>query len=417
MPIVRFTFIPLLVLAFAVIPVFWAYPEGLSTARTVGIVLGWTGCGLLLVSLLLMLRETWLSRWLGGLEKMYRWHHWAGMAAYILLLAHPLALAADALPESRLQAWRTLSPFSQGSPVWVGWLSLLLLMLGLASTFVTRLNYRMWRWLHVGLGAGVLLGLLHLILLGIDEPVVPILALAALLLAWRVIREDFGLAARPYIVRSATPVAENMVEISLKPLAAPVAVAPGQFVLVAFFSGPNFQGCGEFHPFTVSSIGGDGEIRVGVKAMGDCTHHIQSIEPGVMARVHGAFGTFLTDRPRGRQLWVAGGIGITPFLALLRSEPVAQPTTLIYLYRSGTEAAFLDELRALADRDPELILKTMATGIHDPDLAALLPDARQFPPRECYLCGPPGMIAALKQALHERGITARNIHFENFDFR
>lgn len=417
MPILRFTFIPLLVLAFAVVPVLWAYPEGLSPARTLGIVLGWAGCGLLLASLLLMLRETWLSRWLGGLEAMYQWHHWVGMAAYVLLLAHPLALAADALPEARLQAWQMLSPFGQGSPVWVGWLSLLLLMVGLATTFVTRLNYRIWRWLHFGLGIGVLLGLMHLVLLGINEPVLPILALAALFLAWRVIREDFGLAARPYIVQLAKPVAENMVEISLKPLAAPVTVVPGQFVMVAFFSGPKFRGCGEFHPFTVSSISADNEIRVGVKALGDCTHHIQCIEPGVMARVHGAFGNFLTDRPRGPQLWVAGGVGITPFLALLRSGPVAQPTTLIYLYRSGADAAFLDELRALADGEPELVLETVATGSHDPDLKALLPDTRQSPWCECYLCGPPGMITALKQVLRERGISACNIHFENFGFR
>jgi predicted ferric reductase len=89
-----------------------------------------------------MLRETGLSCWLGGLERMYRWHHYVGMAAYVLLLAHPLALAADAWSGAPLLAWQTLSPFSQGWPVWLGWLSLLLLMLGLAATFATRIPYR-----------------------------------------------------------------------------------------------------------------------------------------------------------------------------------------------------------------------------------------------------------------------------------
>ena len=96
--IVRWLSIPLLVLAATAGPVYWAFPEGLSAARSLGIVLGWAGCGLLLASLLLMLRETWLSRWLGGLERMYQWHHHVGMAAYVLLLAHPLVLAADAWP-------------------------------------------------------------------------------------------------------------------------------------------------------------------------------------------------------------------------------------------------------------------------------------------------------------------------------
>ena len=413
----RFLSIPLLIAISTLGLVFWAFPAGLAALRMLGIVLGWAGCGLLLAGLLLMLRETWLARGLDGLERMYRWHHRVGMAAYILLLAHPLALAAAAWQESRLLAWQTLSPFSQGWPVWMGWLSLVLLMLGLAATFETRIPYRIWRWLHVGLGAGVLLGLVHLVLLGIDEPVLPILTGAALLLGWRLLRADFGIAARPYVVQSTQRVAEGMIEISLSPLGNPVAVKAGQYVLVAFFAGPRFRGCGEFHPFTVSSTGGDGQIRIAVKALGDCTQHLQSIESGVMARVHGGFGRFLADTPTTPQLWIAGGIGITPFLAVLRGGLVAQPTKLLYLYRVKTDAAFLQELQDRADEDPKLSLQAMVTGNVPPDLESLLPDAQGLSGHECYVCGPPGMIAALKQALQHRGITPRHIHFENFGFR
>jgi hypothetical protein len=70
MSLFRWLSIPLLVLAATAGPVYWAFPEGLSPARSLGIVVGWAGCGLLLASLLLMLWETWLSRWLGGLERM-----------------------------------------------------------------------------------------------------------------------------------------------------------------------------------------------------------------------------------------------------------------------------------------------------------------------------------------------------------
>jgi predicted ferric reductase len=417
MPLLRTLSIPLLLLVATLGPIYWALPVDISLSRTLGIVLGWAGCGLLLASLVLMLRETRLARELGGLERMYRWHHWAGMAAYVLLLAHPLFLAADGWPDQRLLAWQTISPVGQGWPVWSGWLSLVLLMLGLAVTFENRIPYRTWRWLHVGLGLAVLSGLLHLVLLGIDEPVLPILGLAAFFLGWRIVRDDFGLAARPFIVKAATPVADAMVEISLKPLSNALAVTPGQFVLVAFFAGPGFRGCGEFHPFTVSAVCTDGSIRVGVKALGDCTRKIQSMRPGVMARVHGAFGSFLADRPAAPQLWVAGGIGITPFLAQLRAGPVKQPTLLLYLYRTDTDAAFLSELETLAANDPGLALKPVATGNTVPDLNALLPDVPGLAQEECYLCGPPGMVAGLRKALHDRGIASHRIHFENFDFR
>lgn len=417
MSFLRFLSIPLLILGATAGPVFWALPDGLGLARSLGIVVGWAGCGLLLASLLLMLREPRLARGLGGLERMYRWHHWAGMAAYVLLLAHPLLLAGDAWPNNRQLAWQTLSPFEQGWPVWLGWLSLLLLMAGLAVTFERRIPYQIWRWLHVGLGLAVLFGLLHLVLLGIDEPVWPIFGLAAFFLVWRMVREDFGLAARPYIVQSATAVAKDMVEISLKPLAEAVSIMPSQFVLVAFFAGPTYRGCGEFHPFTVNAVGASGEIRIGVKALGDCTQKIQSIEPGVMARVQGAFGDFLADRPSSPQLWVAGGMGITPFLAQLRAGSLKQQTLLLYLYRSEADAAFVDEIRSIAVRDPKLSLKAVATGNDVPDLSCLLPDAVLLAQHDCYLCGPPGMVVGLRKALSLKGITPRHIHFENFEFR
>lgn len=417
MAFLRWLSIPLLVLACLAGLVYWSFPVGLSPGRSLGIILGWSGCSLLLVSLILMLRESTLARTLGGLERMYRWHHRTGIAAYLSLLAHPLALAADAWSESPALAWQTLSPFDQGWPIWTGWLSLALMMAGLAAAFEQRIPYRTWRWLHFGLGVAVLLGLLHLALLGIDEPVVPLMGFAGLMLAWRIVRVDWGLAARPYVVQSVNPVADGMIEITLAPLAEPIAVTAGQFVLVAFFEGPKFRGCGEFHPFTVSSAGPGQSLRVGVKALGDCTRHIQSVEPGVMVRVQGAFGTFLANRPATPQLWVAGGIGLTPFLALLRSQPITQPTTLLYLYRGESDAAFLHELADMAESNPQLTIRPMATGSEPPEFDRLLPEAPQLAGYACYLCGPPGMITALKRSLRERGIPAGRIHFENFGFR
>ncbi len=417
MSALRWLSLPLLTLAVPAGFTFWAFPEGLSPVRTVAIVIGWIGCGLLLVNLLLMLREPRLAGWLGGLERMYLWHHRTGVAAYVLLLAHPLLLATDGLADSPTVAWQTLAPLDESWPVWSGWLALVLLMLGLAVTFLRRMPYRAWRWLHAALGAAVLLGLYHLILLGIDEPVLPILAIAALILGWRAVRGDWGLAAQPYVVASARRVAEGTVEIALRPLADPLAVAPGQFILVAFFAGPNFRGCGEFHPFTVSSIGRDHMLHIGVRALGDCTRRIQSIQPGVAARVMGAFGNFLAERTSAPQLWVAGGIGVTPFLGVLRAGGISAPTTLLYLNRSETDAAFLPELRAIAAATPLLSLLAVATGSALPDLEHLLPEAQHLAGCECYLCGPPGLVAALKRVLRQRGITARHIHFENFEFR
>lgn len=413
----RWLSVPLLTLAVPAGFAVWAFPAGLPPIRMAGIVAGWCGCGLLVVSLILMVREARLAAWLGGLERMYRWHHGTGVIAYVLLLAHPLLLAANGAAKSPWVAWETLAPTHEGWPVWSGWIALVLLMLGLALTFIRRIPYRVWRWLHAALAVAVLTGLYHLILLGIDEPVLPILAVVATILAWRAVRGDWGLAARPYAVASSRRIAEDVVEIALRPLGEPLLAAPGQFVLVAFGDGPGYRGCREFHPFSVSSVDADQVIRVGVKALGDCTRHMQSIQPGVAARLDGGFGRFLTNQPSVPQFWAAGGIGITPFLGLLRAGAVTVPTTILYLYGSVTDAVFLPELQDMAARMPLLSLKAVATGKAAADLDQLLPDAQHLAGCECSLCGPPGLVKALRKALRRRGVAAHHIHFENFEFR
>lgn len=413
----RFLWLPIVVSFLVGVPVFWAFPEGLRFWRATAIVLGWVGCGLLLASLLLMVREVRLAIWLGGLERMTLWHHRSGVAAYLLLLLHPLTLAADGWQESPLLAWQVISPFSANWPVWVGWGALLLLMLGLATTFARHLPYGSWRWLHGLLGIGVIVGFVHVLLLGISMAALLATLAAALLLVWRLIRVDAGCAAKPYIINSVHPVAQSMVEISLRPLATPIVARAGQFIMVAFFHGPHYRGCGEYHPFTICATGPGAEFSIGIKALGDCTQQMQRLEAGVAARVQGPFGEFLAERPATPQIWVAGGIGITPFLAILRSEPLSQPTRLLYLFRSTADAAFLDELQALAERDAHLILEALPTGAGIPNVEKLLPASDLLSGKECYLCGPPALIESLSRVLKDRGVGEQNIHFESFDFR
>lgn len=409
--------IPTLTGALVVVPVVWAFPESLPLWRSLGIVLGWIGVGLLLASLLLMLREPALAEAIGGLERMYRWHHGVGLVAYLALLLHPLALATEAWQEAPHVAWQTLSPASQGWPVWLGWASLLCLMAGMAASVTPALSYRRWRLLHGLLGIGVLLGLAHLVSLGFDAIAFTAVVLALLLLAWRALRVDLGLAARPYVVASVRRVAATTVEVGLRPLASALAAAPGQFIMVAFSDGPHFRGCHEYHPFTVSAIAPSGDLDIGIKALGDCTRVMQSIENGVAARIQGPFGAFLAQRPAAPELWIAGGIGITPFVAALRSAAPTLPTTLIYLYRSDEDAAYLTELRELAEQMRSLTLIAHPTGDALPDMNALLAQSLDLSDRQCYLCGPPGLIATAEHALRARGVDSSSIHYERFDFR
>lgn len=410
--------IPAVLMASSLLLSWWAFPHGLPPWRSIGIGSGWIGTGMLTIATILMVREPHFTRVLGGLEHCYRWHHRAGVLAYLALLIHPLALAMDGWTESPRVAWESLAPWQQAWPVWLGWCALVLLMIGLTSTFAPQLPYRRWRGLHTLLGFGVLLAFSHVgILLGDLAPSLGIVVLGMFALAWRFLASDLGLAASPYRVTAVTNPAPGMIEATVSPCAAALAAVPGQFVLAAFGDGNHFHGCSEYHPFTVSRIEAGHRLRLTVKALGQCSKHLQAVEPGVLVRLQGPFGSFLSDIAEGPELWIAGGIGVTPFMAALRAQPRKQPTTLIYLYRTASDAAFLDELLSHATSDPKFELITQATGDQSPKPAPLLAKVPRLRERRVYLCGPPAMVDTLAHSLVELGIAARSIQYERFDFR
>lgn len=128
------------------------------------------------------------------------------------------------------------------------------------------------------LGLGLVLGAVHILATaGVTLQSALVVASVAVALSWRVLRANCGVGARPYEVYSVNRPASRVVEVSLRPFAIPIAVTSGQFVMAAFFEGPLFRGCGEFHPYTVSAAAADGTLSLSIKALGDCTRHIQSL--------------------------------------------------------------------------------------------------------------------------------------------
>jgi predicted ferric reductase len=156
-----------------------------------------------------------------------------------------------------------------------------------------------------------------------------------------------------------------------------------------------------------------------VKALGDFTTHVQSLKSDRRVLVEGPYGGFVSDdSPNHRQVWIAGGIGITPFLSMVRSmEHHEREIDLYYCTEVAEEAYFLDELFAIADEHPRL----RVVPIRERDLGFITASdveaaSHVRDEKEIYICGPPAMIRALGREFRALGVKRRRIHFEDFSF-
>jgi ferredoxin-NADP reductase len=174
-------------------------------------------------------------------------------------------------------------------------------------------------------------------------------------------------------------------------------------------------------PYSLSAPPRPDRMRITVKALGDHSRALADITPGVRVIAEGPYGAMTAAlRRRRKVLLLAGGVGITPLRALFQTIP-ADPGELTLVYRASRhqDVVFRHELEALADRrgaNLRIVIGRRAELGGDPlSAAALRANIPDLAGHDVYLCGPPGMAAAVKQALRAAGVPRRQIHDESFE--
>lgn len=191
----------------------------------------------------------------------------------------------------------------------------------------------------------------------------------------------------------------------------------GQFALVTF---DRIEGA---HPFSLSCADDDsGQLSFQIKALGDYTRKIpQRLRSGQAVTLEGPYGRFDLDsgRKKAQQIWVAGGIGITPFLAalenrLINTEPGHPGVTLHYCTAGAVDDPMVTRLQQLTKQ-----LAGISLHIHDSSQGQRL-TASQLQIHghkvDIWFCGPQGLAKALRNGLKHRSISLR-FHQESFEFR
>ncbi len=396
------------------------------TWHTLGQLTGILGASLFAMSLCLMLRLTWLDRLFGGLDRVYLAHHRTGAFAYLLLLSHPLVLAVAQWVAVPLGASEFLRASIESPEGLTGWLALVMLMGVLLATFAWKLPYARWKQMHLASAVAYVSSICHVALVtpapltSSDTALFVYFGLGVAALGYRMLMDTVQVQRHEYRVETVSPLSGNTVRIQLEPLARPLRFKAGQFIFAAFYDSAGYKGCHEYHPFTISSRPDDPALTLIIKALGDCTGHIQTISPGVVARIQGPFGGFLQDAELDKpQVWIAGGIGITPFLSSAFSLPEnSAPVDLYYATRHPGEAINLDDLRHCSARRPRFRVFTLTADTdQNATLNALRVNSAPLPAKQFFLCGPPPMVNELIIRLQGLGVPASHIHSERFDFR
>jgi len=395
-----------------------------ALGRAAGII----GLVMLLLAAALSARVPGFDRWFGGLTRLWKTHHRLGAGSLVLLLAHPLLLALSSSQEGLGTAVGLLFPPLNEWQVWSGWLALLLMMVFLAPSlaFFGHPDYRRWKLLHRLAGPALILALVHAWQYGRTLPAdadkwlwLVLAALAVGAVAWRFVFSR-RIGRLRYTVTRVIAVANNLVELVLAPAGRRrLEYDAGQFVYMAPFDRGLSAGYGEEHPYTLSSSPDEEVLRIAIKDLGDASRAIQSIRPGSRVTIEGPYGAFFPDRAPARQLWIAGGIGITPFLGRARhllgkAEPV--DVRLVYCVQDEARARFLDELCAIAERVdgfeviPHFFYRR--GPLDEEFLNTRVPDLGE---REAFICGPPGLNKLARRLVAGAGVGRKRIHIEEFE--
>jgi len=368
-----------------------------------------------------------------GEDVIYHFHRQISLIAVGLVIAHPIILFVVrpelvALLNSIQAPWRArfaaLSTYS---------------LLALVVTALWRakwnIRYETWHLWHILLAVvAIAAGLAHMVgwSFYLADPWKRALWIGltifwiGLLLYVRIVKPLFMLR-RPCRVSEVREERGDTSTLVMHPDGHPgFRFSPGQFGWLTLWGSP-FKITG--HPFSFSSSAEvtDGRVEMSIRNLGDFTSAIDNVPAGQRVYLDGPYGAFTIGNPADMHVLIAGGVGITPMMSMIRTladEGDKRPLLLLYGSKDWESITFREELEALQAR---LDLKVVHVLANPPDGwkgergyidAAMF--KRHLPPpyadHEYFICGPDVMMDAIEVALGEMKVPIGKYHSERYSF-
>ena len=204
----------------------------------------------------------------------------------------------------------------------------------------------------------------------------------------------------------------------------------GQSIDLTLLNPPEADAEGNIRAFSLASAPFDQDLMIATRMRDSAFKRVLGkASPGLEVKIEGPSGSFVLHRKAERPaVLLAGGIGITPFLSIVRQaahEKAAHQIYLFYSNRRPEDGPFLEVLSETAKQNPRFhLIATMTkmensqrkwtgeTGLITGELLLKHLPAIEGP--IFYLAGPPAMVAALRSILAEAQVDEDDIRTEEF---
>ncbi|OEH85991.1 hypothetical protein BHU72_14900 [Desulfuribacillus stibiiarsenatis] len=388
-----------------------------------GQIAGLVGFILMFFQFVFSSRVRWLEKDI-GLDTMYRYHKQLGIIAFVLIFLHPLFLNTHRM--------MVIGEMEEPSLfIGLGFIALAILIItSMTAIFYKRLRLRYETWFTIHKANYLVFPLVffHSIKEGttifstthVRYLWYVLFALYLLLVIYKIV-QVVRARRHPYqiieIIKETPDIHTVVLQGKKKHHLA------GQFMFLQICTN---QKVSEAHPFTISSSPTEENLKVSVKALGDFTSQLPNVPIGTKAYIDGPYGVFtLQHMPSTCYVLIAGGIGITPFISMLRklhAESSNKKILLLWCNKTEQDIAFCKELEEL-----ELSMEHLRV-IHilsqQPDwhgeTGYLTSDklrtyCAEYTHAHFLICGPPGMLQMVRKELQLMDIPSTHIHYEKFE--
>lgn len=369
---------------------------------------------------ILSMRHAFIVRIFGGIDSTYGLHKKIGKIAFYTIWAHPFLLAIKGFLKGKSVGgiWQWDSALIVSGIVAIGIFSAIMVI-----TIYSHIRHQRWISFHRFFGWILPLIFFHAIVA--NSQIVknkPLLIYVSIIYGLGMIaffyRSVFGklISRYPYVVCEVNTPAAATTEVVLKPIGIPMAYNPGQFAYLSVVC-PGIDP--EAHPYSFTTAANGPYIRFVIKELGDDTKTMKNLVVGSKAFLEGPYGDFTYHNSRNKkQIWIAGGVGVTPFLSLARSlkNKSAYRVQLFYASDRLEDTVFLRELLMIQKTIPDVfeltvVNKNISGFVSLELLQKQLGDLTGY---DFFICGPPPMLKILKGGLVKAHVSSTQVYTEEF---